>query len=813
LCMSVQEAVVQMIDAVEAPDRARSTDMQTLATRRAHRPRCSAVLPCPTLTNCILLGVCDAGRGIAKQVLVSSFSEVVNALNSWNLMRAAQLLEQSPHCLRGTFPRLDCHAASSIWRQGCPLQSGWLTPPAWKQGFSGSAVQASLVETKLAFENVLDVRFNLTLVVEAVAICPSGQEVPATFHLSQPYLHMAFHILADVSKAQPIAHEVLAAVEALAVRNDGSIAVDSIVRPPWWEYHSALFVDASPVEQLRTVANSVCLQSDQSTAESDGNWSAQFAFDHVPLANAQRAPFEQTLRAAGLLLRPHVVHLGSSCLARCARGLSMTAIGQAAQTSTKLKVLTGIPERISTCLDFLQHDYAMCSLTKSVADARFQRCIGVDSSSENMDAGSVVWHTELLGHNLTANQTAEAASLLSCDAYIRAKSAHCECHPAISDESATPALQELISSVGPRSDHRASNRPADVHAVAERLWSLGYGRASFSTMPPSDSCDANLPAAGNNSASKGTTFFHAALQEHVARVFFCSTHAALAFEDLCDVQRINGRCGVAGKECPATQVTDRGTCLREHACSSGLIESGSTAHLWLRSANAPRWAALPQSGVGFTFVDGRGAFAFGTSWLAEGLIRAGRLYFDTHIRSHPESDLLLVAAASGREGGAIQGFSTHQTGLQIRMQLPAKVADRSVIDWAAAKQQVLALEAAGFSNVKLKGAGERVICEWAPPICRDTGNIIAGEMSAQVQPPSPSGVAKLPRVLSAALYQSIDREWATLFVYGEHLGPTTDHVEAISVGGHSCTAISMQICSTTQRNVLWRDAQHPDAQL
>ena len=111
-------------------------------------------------------------------------------------------------------------------------------------------------------------------------------------------------------------------------------------------------------------------------------------------------------------------------------------------------------------------------------------------------------------------------------------------------------------------------------------------------------------------------------------------------------------CAVGGIECAPAARTSRETCLRldETPCASGLILPGSVEHAWLRATAAPGWVPLPSNGEGFQLSEASNAYAFGTSWLLEALTLAGRALKVLN----SSAPLLLVLAASGREGGLLR---------------------------------------------------------------------------------------------------------------------------------------------------------------
>ena len=334
----------------------------------------------------------------------------------------------------------------------------------------------------------------------------------------------------------------------------------------------------------------------------------------------------------------------------------------------------------------------------------------------------------------------------------------------------------LKGDVGRLADPMVANHPVDRTSVRQRLWELGYGRDSLALSPPVDSCEAKLDA--RPSASSGPGFVSVSLQDHLTRVFLCAATGIHAFEDNCDVQRINGNCAVNGVECPIPARTFRQTCLRlALPCAQGIVRPSSTEHKWLRAKGAPGWVSLPHTSHGYAVEQGSTPFAFGTSWLAEALVMAGRDLAQANERP------LRVLKASGREGGILPDESEHQTGLQITFLLP--VDGDSAVDWNATRRQVAALETAGFESIKLKGSGEYSTCIWKTSLCIDS-NALMGEMRARLSPPRLSSQHLLPQVVDATLEPGPQGDNATLTLLGHDLGLSGEDVIEVALGDHIC---------------------------
>ena len=220
----------------------------------------------------------------------------------------------------------------------------------------------------------------------------------------------------------------------------------------------------------------------------------------------------------------------------------------------------------------------------------------------------------------------------------------------------------LSTSVGVVSDARAASDADSSTAIRSRLQLLGYTAPSTRPFP--------------------------AEQEHATRVFLCASEGLLTFEDGCDFG--GGTCTVNGVPCPSARLTGRGSCARNYACARARVGVNSREHRHFRAAGAPRWVRL-RSGPGYSFGNVSILTRFGTNWLADALVAAGRRYADEPDGSRDESGALIpfeVIGASGRDGGYLPQWPTEtQTGMAVYVRLSASP--------ITANEQLAALEATG----------------------------------------------------------------------------------------------------------------------
>ena len=735
---------------------------------------------------------------------LATYTEFIRAVGASRLRRAATLLERSGLCAVdddegnsqgeggdgeaqsavATF----CADAATTLRRGCAIGPQWISRPDWL----GSTFHASLVEVTARFDEV-----TLVLAVELAthgrAACSAElTSTSVSVRQLQRQVNVTFYV--NSASTLPVVTDALASatVDAMRVQANGRVAVSSGEVTRWWLHYTPLFVDTSALVDLRVedacsrrTANATSLELESST-----DWT---------FVAPRSTPWPQTLLLSRQSQRPWplVASLGAVCRAACDPGLVPAPISGGLDVVASAAANFDLPEPLARCLDYLRRDYASCGVEKLVADRRFAQCVGT-----NRVGTLTTWlHDECTALGIAANVTALVVGSVDCEAFTTLRAQHCIC-ARTSGASLISEMRHIVASVGMQRDPNATNRPADVVAVRERLHSLGYGRGFSSGAPPADSCEAALVTplqalAPSEAPSNGLIDIE--MQSRLQRVALCAAAGLFTFEDECDVVRVNGNCAVRGVECPLLARTSRDTCVRlDEPCALGLVVPGSTEHDWLRSVSgvglgAPGWASIPARGDGYELAPEADLYAYGTTWLVEMLLMAGRqLVVAAALETAYDLSAmpLLVVAASVREGGHAPGQQGHQTGLQLRLRLPLN--GTTAVHWPAARAHVEALEAAGFAGVQLKGAGERSMCEWNPSLCiRSAARF--GEMVARVEPPSLQLQRKLPRLLSSALAVAADGRRAILTVTGVDIGRTAIDVVAVAVGEHECELLALDL--------------------
>ena len=622
----------------------------------------------------------------------------------------------------------------------------------------------------------------LQMTIGGLAACSSNGTARLHARLIERF-SMSFYSDAMPNLTAAVAHET---ANALYLLPDGKVAVRPGLISRWWTDHDAVYFDASSIDRLHRSASEICARA----GDAANSWPATAdVVVEVGAAATSRIiaapyPVMRTLEMGRISHLPWAFHAAPSivCQARCNRGLAPAT--RAIVVDIQLSPVPTAPQSMIRCLRFHQRDYSACDVSKVVADRRFQQCVGMRASL------NVSYLTTL---NVSVNDQARILASFDCETFTQAKARSCACSS--STDSQWPFLGSVEAAVGRIRDHRALNRPADLVSVRERLWALGYGRTTASSQTLKESCEDDLEALIESAKppsdllATGPLFVEAYVSEHLMRVFFCAVAGELTFEDVCDAQQLNGNCAVRRlstglTECPPHARTRRGTCLRlELPCTDGLIGVNSTEHFWLRAHGSPEWLQLPRRGEGFVN-EGDEALIFGTSWLAEALVLAGRQYQAAYLMDSPDAEPIAVTAASGREGGKLPDEISYQTGLQLKLRLPSN-AHTGQIDWTSVQNQVTALQAAGFTGLKLRGEGERAVCESQPSLCMGS-NAKAGEMCARIHPPSLSGLPLLPQLTQSSLHVAAHNRSALLTLSGTSLGSSPEDVLGIAVGEYEC---------------------------
>jgi len=108
--------------------------------------------------------------------------------------------------------------------------------------------------------------------------------------------------------------------------------------------------------------------------------------------------------------------------------------------------------------------------------------------------------------------------------------------------------------------------------------------------------------------------------------------------------------------------------------NDSLVDVGGDTHLWLKSANAPKWGKMSASGTGFTNIeiaDPTDDHDWGTNWLDE-TVKAAANAYQTDYRAANMSSLITVNDASRNKGVDTADHKGHETGLSVDLRLPKK---------------------------------------------------------------------------------------------------------------------------------------------
>lgn len=496
---------------------------------------------------------------------LSHYTEFRHAIEARRFRRSARLLERSDLCTSAIDGGSDaarnhsfCERALATLVSGCVIGPRWIERPEWTRATGDvmlHAVNTSASQHQLGRKmwGVTTLELNVTITLTASAQCTDGRVTSVGYQLVQPRVRMDFYTNSSVDS---ISLELAqATVRAMHIGLNGQITVDTGAVERWWLYSSTLFVDTQVMDALALPVDEVCTRVNASTTShaTIAEWLPQR--EHVSinrvfgaqasmhegeqslLVTAVRSTPRHTLLASGLSDRPWPLSVapGVACQARCSAGLSPSPIAdELTEVDALPTVISVLPEvaLYATCLQYLRRDYANCRLTKETADIRFAGCAGSPFSSDTAATQSWLF-LQLRQQGVAVNESAVLVGNLDCETFTAAKAERCIC--VRSTDVQDPIMQNIQSSVGIMQDARASNRPNDLVAVRDRLWSLGYGRASFSDTLPTDSCDARLPsnpfAVGSSTRRRG--FISIVQQELLTRVLLCASAGVFTFEDAC----------------------------------------------------------------------------------------------------------------------------------------------------------------------------------------------------------------------------------------------------------------------------------------
>ncbi|KAA3642024.1 MAG: hypothetical protein DWQ07_25860 [Chloroflexi bacterium] len=114
---------------------------------------------------------------------------------------------------------------------------------------------------------------------------------------------------------------------------------------------------------------------------------------------------------------------------------------------------------------------------------------------------------------------------------------------------------------------------------------------------------------------------------------------------------------------------------RDIRTGDGRVDVPGETYDWIRAHNAPGWQEMPQGFVGDGFenielLDLSDKHDFGTSWMAQTIIDAGRFYNDRWLSNNPNAALLTINDVSLPRGGSTPDHSGHQSGIACDIRLP-----------------------------------------------------------------------------------------------------------------------------------------------
>ena len=600
-----------------------------------------------------------------------------------------------------------CDIVTTKLASGCVRTNFWADAPTWMNSFRATGVHFTSPSV-LAFEAQLTISGSLSCGYQTLTVHVPLQQnvswaVDCCTELRNGTIRLKAHNLAiPLSAVQNLIEGKLQLDQA------GGIIAANSSSWAWWHGSEQLVLRSDLLQAFQLGAvDALCATSaadvHMAAAAHVANISLQLGTGGAPAELFTRtrsdpqtaaSSMHAARRLAGEPENPVAVDTGRcsmQCPAGALRARATTdephCLAQPQFQGQKRAVLdaSNLTSGVDNCLMWLEQDYASCEGKKVAADMRFVACFNKADRGANcpIPSGSIdlsSWWRRCLTRVQTVDTslgflglldgaTAELATAFDCATFGQLQSSACSCDPSstsLENERVDP-LSCLTASVGNDLDPLAENRAADQLAVMAQMRALGF-----------------LAEAGSR-------------MEHASRVLHCAAAGVLRFEQPCDAIPF-GECRVAGVPC-ASPVVQRGTCLdvpsevSEAAtrCSRARVELNSTELDWLRAQNAPAWVSLPSSSCGLVIGHRTPEDAmriWGTSWLADALIEAARLYAglsSSDSRQRP----ITVSAAALREGGNVLNEMGYQTGLEARIKLPSNVSIANI--------QAVALARAGFS--------------------------------------------------------------------------------------------------------------------
>ena len=591
-----------------------------------------------------------------------------------------------------------CDTATAALATGCAGTNHWAHAPTWTDSFRATGVRF-VSHTAIAIQVHLTISASLRCGDKTLAVAVPLQQnlswvVDCCTELDSGTIKLKTHD----GLAQPIGL-VEGLIEAqLQLDQVGGIIVSNSSSWAWWHGSEQLVVRSDLLQAFQQGAvDALCSATDVQAAAAAHVAHLQLELGAGLFTSTRSDPqtaassMHAAQRLAGEPENPVAVD-PAHCSMQCPTG-ALTAraptnepycLAQPKFQGQKRDVLdaSNLTSGVDRCLMWLQQDYASCGIQKVAADLRFAACFSDADRGAScpIPSGSIElpswWRscltrvragdTSSASLGLLDDATAELATAFDCATFAKLQSGACWCDPSSKPLKNKPVdLSCLTASVGPDFDPQAENRAADQLALMTQLKALGF-----------------LAEAGPR-------------MEHASRVLHCAAAGVLRFEQPCDTTPF-GECRVADVPC-ASPVVQRGTCLSGTSetavqCSSARVELNSTELGWLRARNAPTWVRLPRSSCGLITLHRTNAKddamrIWGTSWLADALVEAARLY--AGLSSSDSSQPITVSAAALREGGNVPNEMGYQTGLEARIESPSNV--------SIANMQAVALARAGFS--------------------------------------------------------------------------------------------------------------------
>lgn len=746
-------------------------------------------------------------------VQVGSFtsSRFNETLRSLRFARASDLLAHSDWCMQTKLQRELCAevAASIVQLQHkCSTTPHWVQTPNWQQAQLTArsdvpavwAASSSGADSEWQqVEMVLDMQVD----VAGLANCGDGP-TPVTLQLTESGVKWNLYRFCPggncPSESEPIPRSPsLMIVPAMGVIRPSLEGTNHSRR--WWTDADSLFLRREVIDLHDVTA--VCTQIREQQQGSVPNitlWHRSLGPGELVTSAARHytSPLNAVLSgspvAASLTHQHHVAPL-VACSVAC-HGASRL---MSRQTVRQMPLGTLLNRTLNRCVRWLMEDYSTCGLPKATADDSFRVCVNAPSGpglhswwQQRLAASTVAeealrdatalntwWRVQVAAATSSSLDAAairaELSTYLDCSKFHWLQVRSCTCERTddtpqyLTDSSTLVALGSgaahglqaaamgcLASSVGDDDDPAVTNEPIAVSRVNGRLAALGF----FSYL------------------GTGATQPSVTATQHARRIFACAVQGVHHFETRCDDNTI-GQCHVDQVLCK--RPTSRNTCLQSTSCMNATFAPHSLLHNWLRARDAPRWQEMPTWGDGFAFEEpslipqSMRRARYGTSWLRDALIRAGR-------RSSLQrpSQTIRVLAASLRNGGVI---SRDVDGLQSGLQLLLIQDDGD----AAMALQRDALKHAGFS-VEMDAVLDNVCFTIE---CAHTQQYRV--MVASLSPPHLTSLSnKVPYLDNTILQADAEGAHATLTIHGTDLGTHPGDVLGVSVGPSVCTNVEWE---------------------